>query len=336
MLAVCAYLAAKIVNVFVSAKLDTGVAVAHLPPASKANSPTPRRDYAAANDKNIFEAKREDLEAAAAAAEAAKSAEPEKRPEADWANATKTDLRVRLVGTAMFSIPEYSLASIVDEGAGRKAQAELYSINPCAPKGPPTTADAGPDAPDPKVFTAEPAPCNKLVEVAEVVRIETEKVYIYNSDTNQYEYLSLEEQPKKSSRLSKRSPKRKKDRRKGKKDDDLGKGITKVGANSYEITQDEINKALGNLSSLATQARIVPAFEGGEAVGFKLFSIRPGSLYSKIGIQNGDVISSINGYPINSPDKALELYQKLKDAKEINVDLKRRGKPVTLDYSITP
>jgi len=32
----------------------------------------------------------------------------------------------------------------------------------------------------------------------------------------------------------------------------------------------------------------------------------------------------------------IEIYQKLKDSKQINVDLKRRGKATTLDYAITP
>jgi histidinol-phosphate aminotransferase len=38
---------------------------------------------------------------------------------------------------------------------------------------------------------------------------------------------------------------------------------------------------------------------GGKPVGFKLFSIKPGSLYSKIGLQNGDVINRIRG-PFNT------------------------------------
>ena len=117
---------------------------------------------------------------------------------------------------------------------------------------------------------------------------------------------------------------------------DLGASIKKTGENSYEVGQGDIDKALNNLSELSTQARIVPAFEGGKTIGFKLFSIRPGSLYSKVGLQNGDVITRINGYEMSSPEKGLEIYTKLKDAKSVNVDLKRRGKPMTLDYAIAP
>ena len=73
---------------------------------------------------------------------------------------------------------------------------------------------------------------------------------------------------------------------------------------------------------------------GGKPVGFKLFSIKPGSLYSKIGLQNGDVINRINGFEMSSHEKGLEVYQKLKDSSSVTVDIKRRGKPMSLDYAI--
>src|SRR6267143_6072836 len=63
-------------------------------------------------------------------------------------------------------------------------------------------------------------------------------------------------------------------------------------------------------------------------------SIVPDSLYAKIGIQNGDVIRRINGYEMNSPDKALEIYQKLRDASRIESELERRGESLRKSYSI--
>ena len=114
----------------------------------------------------------------------------------------------------------------------------------------------------------------------------------------------------------------------------LGDGVRKMGDGEYEIPKQEIDNVLSNLNTIARQARIVPSFKNGKSNGFKLFSIRPNSLYSKIGIQNGDIVQKINGFEMNSPDKALQIYSKLKDADNITVDLVRRGKPVTMSYSI--
>jgi len=110
--------------------------------------------------------------------------------------------------------------------------------------------------------------------------------------------------------------------------------VRQLSENQYVLAKTTVNGALSDLSQLATQARIVPSFKNGVANGFKLFSIVPDSLYSKIGIQNGDVIRRINGYEMNSPDKALEIYQKLRDANRIEIEIERRGDTIRKSYSI--
>jgi len=111
--------------------------------------------------------------------------------------------------------------------------------------------------------------------------------------------------------------------------------VRKIGDTEFEIARDYLQaNVLDNLSKVATQARIVPSFKNGKPNGFKLFSIKPGSIYAKIGMQNGDVIQKINGYEMNSPDKALEIYQKLKTANSISVDFLRRGKTKAHSYNI--
>ena len=113
-----------------------------------------------------------------------------------------------------------------------------------------------------------------------------------------------------------------------------GEGVKQLSENQYVVARSEINNALTNLSDLATKARIVPSFKNGVANGFKLFSIVPDSLYAKIGVQNGDVIRRITGYEMNSPDKALEIYQKLRDASRIEIEIERRGETLRKTYSI--
>ena len=113
-----------------------------------------------------------------------------------------------------------------------------------------------------------------------------------------------------------------------------GEGVRQMSENQYVVARSEINNALTNLSDLATKARIVPSFKNGVANGFKLFSIVPDSLYAKIGVQNGDVIRRINGYEMNSPDKALEIYQKLRDANRIEIEIERRGETLRKTYSV--
>ncbi len=114
----------------------------------------------------------------------------------------------------------------------------------------------------------------------------------------------------------------------------LGSGIRALNENEYEVPRGEIDRTLANLNEVAMQARIVPAFKDGQAQGFKLFSIRPDSIYSKIGVQNGDVIRRINGFDLNSPEKALEVYSKLKEASRIEIEIERNGAPIRKTYNV--
>jgi len=111
-------------------------------------------------------------------------------------------------------------------------------------------------------------------------------------------------------------------------------GIRQLGDDRYEIERGALDSTLGDLNKVATQARIVPSFKNGVANGFKLFSIQPGSLYSSIGIENGDVVQRVNGYELNSPEKALELYQKLKEAGHVTLELERGGRVIRKEYNI--
>ncbi len=112
-------------------------------------------------------------------------------------------------------------------------------------------------------------------------------------------------------------------------------GVKKLADNRYEIQRSVIDNTLSNLNNVATQARIVPSFKNGAANGFKLFSIQPGSLYTSIGVENGDVIQKINGYEINSPDKALEIYQKLRESSHITLEIERNGQVIRKEYNVT-
>ncbi len=110
--------------------------------------------------------------------------------------------------------------------------------------------------------------------------------------------------------------------------------IRKVAEDRWVIDAREIEQAQENMSRLLTQIRVVPNFTNGQPDGFKVFAIRPGSLFARIGLQNGDVIKRINGIEIQGPEEAFEAYQRLKDETVIQIDLVRRNQNKTFTYEI--
>jgi general secretion pathway protein C len=114
----------------------------------------------------------------------------------------------------------------------------------------------------------------------------------------------------------------------------IDNGIKKIDDNNYEIDKALVDKVLANPMAVAKGARVVPAVKNGKPDGFKLYAIRPSSVYSKLGLQNGDTLQSINGFDLTSADKALEVYTKLREATSLEVDITRRGKQEKIKYSI--
>ncbi|WP_304504019.1 type II secretion system protein GspC [Corallococcus sp. AS-1-12] len=114
----------------------------------------------------------------------------------------------------------------------------------------------------------------------------------------------------------------------------LGRGIRETGPDTYTVPREDVTEALTHLNELSMQARVVPAFKDGRPVGFKLFSIREDSFYSRLGLRNGDVLQRINGLDLDSPDKALEAFTKLRDARRIELQIERGGAPVRKTFDV--
>ena len=114
----------------------------------------------------------------------------------------------------------------------------------------------------------------------------------------------------------------------------LGRGIRETGPDTRIVPREDVTEVLTHLPEVSTQARVVPAFKDGRPVGFKLFSIREGSFYSRLGLRDGDVIQRINGLDLDGPDKALEAFTKLRDARRIELQIERGGAPVRKVFDV--
>jgi general secretion pathway protein C len=113
-----------------------------------------------------------------------------------------------------------------------------------------------------------------------------------------------------------------------------GDSVKKVSDGKYMVDQREMIASTENMSQILTQARALPYLEEGKTVGFKISEITPGSIYEKIGLQNGDVIQKVNSQDVDDPAKFFQLYQGLRNERSISIDLLRGGSRQTLNYEI--
>ena len=100
------------------------------------------------------------------------------------------------------------------------------------------------------------------------------------------------------------------------------------------VDQQAVAATTENMSQILTQARALPFMEQGKTVGFRISEIVPGSIYERIGLQNGDVIQRINAMEVDDPAKFFQMYQGLKDERNVTIDVMRGGQRQTLNYEI--
>lgn len=230
--------------------------------------------------------------------------QPPPPPPAD--NPVKSSLPFELVSTMWVpKTPQWSMAVIRDTGSKEK-EALLYNEGKTLPN-----------------------------TSATIVRVDPRRVYLKNNGG--YEYLEIEgsdlgrkkEEPASAAvpAVAMNTP--------GMDpiDSEVQKSV-RCNGSSCEVDRPLVDKLLANTTSLATAARFVPSVKDGHPNGFKLYAIRPSSIFGKIGLQNGDTIKAINGMEMSSPDQALAVYSKLRAASHLSVMVERRGETITLDYSI--
>lgn len=111
--------------------------------------------------------------------------------------------------------------------------------------------------------------------------------------------------------------------------------VTKTGDSDFVIDQKEWDKSLANLNQIMTQARAVPNIVGnGKVEGFRVFAIRPDSVYQKLGLVNGDILLNVNGLDIDSINKALTVFESLKSEHNFEIKLNRGGQPRNFKYEV--
>lgn len=110
--------------------------------------------------------------------------------------------------------------------------------------------------------------------------------------------------------------------------------IHKVNEVESHITRKLADRMMNNAVALLHGARVVPSIKNGKAIGFKLYAIRSSSIYAQLGFNNGDTILRINGMEFNTPDKAVEVYTKLREVSTLVFDISRRGQALQLTIKI--
>ena len=124
------------------------------------------------------------------------------------------------------------------------------------------------------------------------------------------------------------------DRNAGLTEEEIAEGIEKVNDTNYNLSRSMLNKVLDNAGKIIGIAAVAPKVEDGQSVGMEIRGIRPGTLLTKLGIENGDILESVNGQSLSSPDAALGAYTTLRTADKFTLSIRRDGQSMMVNYSL--
>jgi hypothetical protein len=86
------------------------------------------------------------------------------------------------------------------------------------------------------------------------------------------------------------------------------------------------------LGRFLQHVRLEPALANGKFGGFRVAGLDPA--WRGAGLESGDVITRLNGQPIERPEQALVAFESLRTASEVKVDFLRAGVPSNVRYRV--
>ncbi len=98
------------------------------------------------------------------------------------------------------------------------------------------------------------------------------------------------------------------------------------------ISRSEVDAQLKDMGTMLSQAQIRPYYSEGVPDGFIITNIRPGSIYEKIGLTEGDVVQAANDRKLATADDVTAFYNTMKAGSSLNLKIKRGGREQNLQY----
>jgi general secretion pathway protein C len=87
------------------------------------------------------------------------------------------------------------------------------------------------------------------------------------------------------------------------------------------------------LAALAAEAQLFPVLEGGRVTGVRL-GVRDPAILAPLGLENGDVITAVDGIPVDGPERLPELQQRLEQGGRLSLSVRRGALDLTLSVGL--
>ncbi len=89
---------------------------------------------------------------------------------------------------------------------------------------------------------------------------------------------------------------------------------------------------LPDMQELAKEVQVFPVFENGRMRGVRMSAGRDSDVLSRAGLKPTDIVTSVNGVPLDGPARQAELLSSLRDSRQVKISVERDGQTIQLQF----
>jgi len=98
--------------------------------------------------------------------------------------------------------------------------------------------------------------------------------------------------------------------------------------------QQQVERLRQNPDELMKRVQIVPVLDGGKLTGVRVSAGADAALINQIGLRPGDIVTSVNGMPVDSLSRGQDIMSSLKNSSSVRVTVVRDGKPTDVTVGL--
>lgn len=91
--------------------------------------------------------------------------------------------------------------------------------------------------------------------------------------------------------------------------------------------------ATENPAAITEILRPQPVFANGQQRGYRVYPGRNRQQFTKLGLMPGDLVTSVNGTPLDDPGRGMEILQSMNSATDITVTVERNGQSTQISIN---
>jgi general secretion pathway protein C len=108
----------------------------------------------------------------------------------------------------------------------------------------------------------------------------------------------------------------------------------KVGSRSQESIGDRLRQlATDNPAAITEILRPQPVFANGQQRGYRVYPGRNRQQFTRLGLMPGDLVTAVNGAPLDDPGRGMDILQTMNSATEVTVTVERNGQSTQISIN---